>query len=197
MLKQSKVKVVIRGLSPLLQNNPIQMGAKDTGSASMKRIKYDPEVEAESTTYRDVNGALYVPSAAIFGCMLNAATALKLPRSRKSLSTELKGAILGIVDVTGTPRQITVRDLKGNPQTEIDIFSSRCVIQKAGVIKHRAMINEWQLEFIVKYANDYIQQPQPIIEALERGGIMVGIGDYRPDKKGEFGRFEVVDSEEV
>ncbi len=195
MLKQSAVKVTIRGLSPLLQNNPIQMGKGGDG-ASHKRTRPSREVEAESTTYRDSNGALYMPSKAIFGCMLNAATDLKLKGSRKSLSTMLKGATLGITDITGTPRQITLRDANGNPLTNIDIYSDRCVIQKAGVIKHRAMINEWGLEFIVKFASEYVPA-QSIREALERGGILVGIGDYRPDKKGEFGRFEVMSFEEV
>lgn len=195
MLKQSQVKIIIRGMSPLLQNNPIRMGATDN-TPSVKRVKPPPEVEAEGTTYRLANGSLYMPSTAIFGCMLNAASSLKVKGSRKALSTELKGAILGISDVTGTPRQITVRDVNGNPLTKIEIFSARCVIQKAGVIKHRAMINDWQLEFIVKYASEYINY-QYIVDALERGGIMVGIGDYRPDKKGEFGRFEVVSYEEV
>lgn len=195
MLKQSAVKVTIRGLSPLLQNNPIQMGQGGDGT-SHKRTRPSKEVEAESTTYRDSNGALYMPSKAIFGCMLNAATDLKLKGSRKSLSTMLKGATLGIVDITGTQRQITLRDSSGNSLTEIDVYSDRCVIQKAGVIKHRAMINEWNLEFMVKFASEYVPA-QSIREALERGGILVGIGDYRPDKRGEFGRFEVVSFEEV
>lgn len=197
MLRRKKVKIIIRGLSPLLQNNPIQMGAKDPNKASVKRVKPEPAVEAESTTYRDANGALYVPSSAIFGCMLNAATDLKQPGTRKSLSTILRGATLGITDVTGTREKITIRDFNGNPKTEIAIYASRCVIQKAGIIKHRAKVEDWQLEFIVEHATDYISASQPIIEALERGGIMVGIGDYRPEKKGEFGRFEVVSFEEV
>lgn len=195
MLQQSKVKVIVRGTSPLLQNNPINIGKVDSG-ASVKRTRPDRETEAESTTYRDSNGSLYMPSTSLFGCMLNAASDLKVKGSRKSLSTILKGATLGITDITGTQRQVTIRDLNGNPQTQIDIFSARCVIQKASVIKHRAMINEWQLEFIVKYASEYVGS-QSIKEALERGGVMVGIGDYRPDKKGEFGRFEVVSFEEV
>lgn len=196
MLKQSQVKIIIRGLSPLLQNNPIQMARMDKSKTSVKRVQPEPEVEAEGTTYRDKNGALYVPSTAIFGCLLNAAMDLKVKGSRKSLGSILKGAILGIADITGVPRQVTVRDLNGNPQTEIDIYSARCVIQRAAVIKHRAMINDWQLEFVVKYASEYAAHSQ-IIEALERGGIMVGIGDYRPEKKGEFGRFEVLSFEEV
>lgn len=196
MLQQSKLKVVIRGLSPLLQNNPIRMGAGD-GNTKVKQTKPDKNIEAESTTYRDANGSLYIPSSAVFGCMLNAAMDLKVRGSRKSLGAILKGAILGISDANGTPRQITVRDLNGNPQTEIDVYSARCVIQRAGVVKHRAMINEWRLEFIIKFAREYVQQSGFLIDALERGGILVGIGDYRPEKKGEFGRFEVVSFEEI
>lgn len=197
MLQQSAVKITIRGLSPLLQNNPISMLKGNDDNAKVRRVKVSPEVEAESTTYRDSNGALFIPSSAIFGCILNGASDLKVKGTRKSGASILKGSILGITDITGTQRQVTIRDENGNPKVNIEIYSARCVIQRASVIKHRAMIDNWTMEFVVKYASEYIASSSLIIDALERGGILVGIGDYRPEKKGEFGRFEVVNHQEL
>ena len=56
------------------------------------------------------------------------------------------------------------------------------------------MFKEWGLKFTV-LAEDEINGAT-IKEALELAGKYSGLGDWRPEKKGKFGKFQVVSFKE-
>jgi hypothetical protein len=54
-----------------------------------------------------------------------------------------------------------------------------------------------QLHFDLVVEEDFpIKQIEILKAILEEGGRRMGIGDYRPQKKGRFGKFKVVSWEE-
>ena len=72
------------------------------------------------------------------------------------------------------------------------LFSTPVVIKATGgrVLRHRARLNEWAAEGTLNYDEKAIP-----IEALKKifldTGAMIGLMDFRPEKKGPFGRFTV------
>ena len=67
---------------------------------------------------------------------------------------------------------------------------------KGRIMISRPRFLEWGLKFELICDDDNI--PEKVIEAaLILGGKSVGIGDWRPDKKGRFGKFEVRKFKEV
>ena len=64
------------------------------------------------------------------------------------------------------------------------------VIGRARIMRSRPVFKKWQLEFELEI--DEMEVPNDVVkEILEYSGKRVGIGDFRPEKGGSFGRFEV------
>ena len=61
-------------------------------------------------------------------------------------------------------------------------------------LRYRAFYPEWSMEFSLEYnATDSTEtwSIENILNCIEAGGKTVGIGEWRPEKDGDFGRFRV------
>lgn len=177
-----KVKVELTGTTPLLMNNPQSMIDAKTNQLQQKTSKQDLSKEAEKLTYKDSKGNLYVPSEAIKGCMINASAYKKIGKYAA------KPIIAGGVHIH--PREISL----GVKNYNLDIRT--VVIQRARVVKARPMIEKWKVSFDLFYDETLLPNPEIIRPILEEGGKRVGILDFRPQKTGSFGMFEVTKWEE-
>ena len=191
MYTPAKLYVRIRGLTPLLQHNAVH-GMDPERGPKVKRIP-TPEEEAERGTYRLPNGQLCVPLGALRSCLISGGIGYRV--RNRALTTILKGAIIGLESIDGDPEWgplVTHTDEAIHDYT-IDIRPAFLKIRggKVMVLRARPRINEWECEFHILYDQDFVG-PDLIIETLSRAGIMVGILDFRPEKSGTFGRFEVI-----
>jgi hypothetical protein len=57
-------------------------------------------------------------------------------------------------------------------------------------LRYRHQFNQWEVDIEVDYDTDLLQV-QDIINLAERAGFGGGIGEWRPEKGGEFGRYRV------
>lgn len=172
-----KIQVEIKGLSPLLMNSPKGM-LEEKEKMKKTTMNYNHEVEAERVAYRDKKGQLFIPSAAIKGCLVNAAAYKKFGKHTA------RPIIAGGVFIT--PNEV----LLGTKDYEIDVRT--VVIQRARVVKARPVINEWKVSFILNYDETMIPDSESMIKPiLEDAGKRVGLLDFRPQKLGNFGTFEV------
>jgi hypothetical protein len=60
----------------------------------------------------------------------------------------------------------------------------------------RPRFNKWSVQFEI-ILNDEGVPKEVINEILEHAGKYVGIGDWRPEKKGMFGKFMITSFQEV
>ena len=177
-----KCEVTIEGVGRgILFNNPIGMYEKKTAK---KAIPGRTEEAKLSCYWNAAETELVFPSWNIRAGLINAASGLKLPSNKKK---PLAPTISGDVEIGP--------DFLGFGTKEFHIFTTRCVIQRQGVIKSRAMLPEWRLTFEVRWelstlGPDFHQDLLP--ELLTILGESVGIGDFRPAKRGPFGKFKVV-----
>ena len=58
-------------------------------------------------------------------------------------------------------------------------------------IRYRGQLNNWSTEFNLTYNVNGQYDLDAIVTAINAGGLLCGIGEWRPEKDGDFGRFHV------
>lgn len=175
------VKIELTGESPLLMNNPASM--MDEQKSTKKTARYDHKAEAEKLAYKDDKGVLYVPAAAVKGCIIGGASYVKFGKFAA------KPMIAGGVHIK--PEKISL----GTKKYDLDIRT--VVIQRARVVKARPMIENWKITFELEYDESLIPYPERDLKPIiEDAGKRIGLLDFRPQKLGSFGRFKVTKWEE-
>lgn len=176
-----RIVIGLEGVTPLLMHNPKGMRSEDV--AKQKHIP-TPEEEAQGGLYSMDTGELYVKADHVRMCMLNGATGMKV--RGKSLKQILAASVMET-----EPWFILTRD--GTSLLRYDrIDSRRAVVQRNGVIRSRPVIEvPWTVEASFLFDLEVVREPLTIVQSLQRGGQVVGLLDYRPQKGGTFGRFVV------
>jgi hypothetical protein len=178
------ISVEIKGITPLLQNRFIQA---DIEGKSKKKAGAEKDKNIEDKLYLTPDGKIYQPSTHIFGCLVNAGKNFQIKGKRKSTYSKLFGSSLNI-----KPDAIVHKIQKWVDFTTTTVNPST----RGRMIVSRPMFNEWSLAFDLEILDEDI--PEEVVkEALDYGGRYVGIGDWRPDKKGKYGQFIVTKFEEV
>ena len=71
------------------------------------------------------------------------------------------------------------------------------VVQRSRILRTRAKFDKpWSCTFEVDVDDEQIDKSQ-LLEWLDIAGRQIGLGDWRPEKSGMFGRFNEPDIEEV
>ena len=167
------VKVTIKGQTPLLMHafpmEPIEAMEKKT-----------KEEQAELAAYRDPDTkGLYVPGVAIQRGLIGAATYSK-GKGRGSLQKAAAACLMV------SPERIPL----GVDTYKID--SRPVVVPATGgrIMRHRPRLDDWKITFILEY-DDTLLTEQQVRRIVDDMGQRVGLLDFRPEKKGPFGRFVV------
>lgn len=58
-------------------------------------------------------------------------------------------------------------------------------------IRYRAVYEDWYMDFILEYNASGGMSLEQILNCINAGGYACGIGEWRPEKDGDFGRFHV------
>lgn len=174
----------IVGSSPLLMNSAAAFTIADDGKAKTRQSIPPPEEEAEAGAYRLEDGALGFPAAAFKKAVVSAA------KGRKVGKLGLPGIVLASVFET-TEYLPLIDPASGDPLHDyvIDIRGARP--QKQGMVRRaRPRIDAWACDVELEYDEEMITDDL-VRELLERAGRNIGIGNFRPEKSGRYGRFEV------
>lgn len=65
-------------------------------------------------------------------------------------------------------------------------------MSKSADIRHRAEFKEWEIPLRLTYIKDGNFSLEQILNMVTYGGFCCGIGEWRPDKNGQFGMYELV-----
>lgn len=182
-----KIRITIEGASPLLMNRftekaeiAVSGGTRPTFESSGERGT--PREQAGTKAYRDNAGMLFVPGPNLFSALIAAGT---FHKAGKSKITTMKTSLV--------PAGITVEDLVcplGTDQWEVD---SRSVVNPSTggrIMCHRPRVDKWQLSFTLDVDTSMFS-PALVRSLVDDAGKKIGLGDYRPQRKGPFGRFVV------
>lgn len=173
----------IVGISPLLQNNPSEFIEKveDSAIASSKKV-YDDKEEASLRVYKDPDGNFVHPANAFPKAMLNAVKGKKF--GKQFATTLIKGAVF-----VAEP-WIPILDKNGKRAKKYEIDRQPVVIGKARILRCRPCWYDWRMKLPLEVDVAILSRSQ-VAEALSLAGRIIGIGDYRPENGGGYGRFRV------
>jgi len=145
-------------------------------------LKHDPLTEYRETIYmnRDKSrpAAVHLPSGMFTKALASAA--LDMPGASKA-------QILRLVSIAST--QI---DMYGVPQMSMEMIRSSDMA-KTPDVRTRAIFREWACKIEIEYVATLLGAKQ-IVNLLAAAGMIVGIGDWRPQKGGSFGKFSIVEA---
>lgn len=188
--------VTIRGTEPLIMHNgeaglntrsPANLEkAEITSKRSSNRTASDnarlSELECQTSLWLDAGGAPTIPTAAIRSMIETAARKQKQgPQVREGLIVD---EVLSF-DYDRERYGATVEELGKNAQYTVPV-----VVQRNRILRTRARFDDWSCTFHLDTDPELVDRVQ--LEAwLETGGRRIGLGDWRPEKSGDHGRFEV------
>ena len=177
-----KVKVKIEGVSPLLQH---RFPEEENPEHKSKKIKkeFPAKEEAEKGLYKDPDGKIYQPANTIKGSLLRASTSF-LYEKKTSYRQVIAGSVFITPDAIPHIYQKWVVDRQP------------VVIQRSRIMRARPRFDKWALEFEMEFDEQVISKDK-LKEILDYAGQRKGIGDFRPEKGGSFGKFMVTKFEEI
>jgi hypothetical protein len=180
-MKTATFRVV--GASPLLMSSAAEFTVADNGGPKTRQSVPPPEVQAEAATYRMEDGSLGFPAAAFKKAVVSAA------KGRKVGKLGLPGIILASVFET-TEYLSLIHPETGECLHDyvIDIRGARP--QQGMVRRSRPRLDAWACDVALEYDDELVTEDL-VRELLERAGRNIGIGNFRPEKSGRYGRFEV------
>lgn len=145
------------------------------------------ELDTFTSLYLDNEGAPTIPEAAVRASIEGAARKLKQgPQVREGLIVE--GVDRFIYDEALGK---TAAELAKRAQ-----FTVPVVVQRSRILRTRAKFDEWGLAFTVEVDPELVDQHQ-LETWLDIAGRRLGLGDWRPEKSGHYGRFHVVSIEQL
>jgi hypothetical protein len=178
------IQVCVNGISSLLQHRyPLE----DAENKITAKNKKQTEDDVELSLYRLPDGTIYQPAIHFISAMKKAGAKYQIPGQGKATYKNLIGS--GAVLIT--PDAIPHR----NQKYDIDVRPVVIAATKGRIARKRPCFQSWSLQFTIEYDEDEITAAM-IQELLNYAGRRVGIGDFRPEKGGPFGRFLVSEFKE-
>lgn len=187
-----EIAIKIEGITPMLLNKftdeAAMKASSGTTSAAASADRGTPMEQAEARLYTDEEGTLIIPNPNLFRCILDAGKFFKAGRSKVTTQkSSLVPACLMINELA-----IPIISKEG---WTVDTRPVRIPATGGRILCHRPCFNDWQLEFTCELDTE-IMGSKLFRELVDAAGKRIGLGDFRPDCKGPFGRFTVVSWEE-
>jgi hypothetical protein len=189
-LKTGMLVLTVTGTTPLIchkfsTKSKEMMRAKQAGEAKHKKAPKNPEEEFQACLYpmpgkKESYGfpASGFKKAAVSACRY--ADGINM--------TFAKGAFHVVGDLL---------EIKGSkPKMREDIVRLNSGPKPVADIRYRAEFDKWAVEIPVRF-NSAAITPSMIVNLFNIAGFSVGIGEWRPEKSGSFGMFEIQKQAEV
>lgn len=189
-------QVKIKGISPILMRNgdgldprtPANIEkAEITSKRGSNRTESDDsrlrELECLTSLWLKHDDTVTIPEAAIRACIETAA------RKLKQGSQVREGLIVFESNFEYDRERYgeTLEELSKNTQ-----FTTGVVVQRSRTLRTRARFElDWACEFRCDADDELVDRAQ-LETWLDIAGRRIGLGDWRPEKSGSYGRFELV-----
>lgn len=179
----NQVKVKIEGVSPLLMNRYIPEA--DPGTRKTNPPKGTPFQQAELKVYKDPKGKPCIPGPNIYSGIIEAGHFQKFGKSK--MTTAKASCISSGVFVLDEYCLVTPTNW---------CVDERSIVNPATGgrrLCYRPRFDEWSLRFTVEYDPEMSFTDEIVRHLVEDMGARLGLGDFRPQRKGPFGRFKVTE----
>lgn len=182
-IRYNKLSFAIAGISPLVMHQWADkakraLREKHAGRKTKEREKRDPQAEAEAATYKCEDGTPGIPAIAFKSSLISAAhkdLGIEKTLIRKAVFTGLADPqqVLPITFGKVEVREDLVRVGAGQPD-----------------LRYRPYFFDWHCSMVLQFEPSMIRV-EDLVTLIDRAGSTIGIGEWRPEKGGEYGRFQI------
>lgn len=145
---------------------------KQMKKGTQAKAAKDPQQDYEDSLYRLPEGGYGFPAIGIKASAIRGAKALGMVMVDTKAAFHITGELLPV---------------KGTPRPREDMVR---VGMGTADIRYRGEFPEWSIDLPITF-NARTVSPEQIVAMLDAGGFGTGIGEWRPEKDGQFGRFHV------
>ena len=183
-ISRNLATVRIVGISPMVQHQwsekaKKQMRDKHAGKRTKTREVRDPQAECDAAAYRCSSGSYGFPADGLKKCLINAAhkdVGLEKTLLRKSLFVNSHDEVSNLL-------KLEAKD----PVMREDIVR---VGAGSTDLRYRPEFKKWAITLSLEFDAESISISD-VVNLLQRAGFGVGLGEMRPEKSGDYGRFQV------
>jgi hypothetical protein len=151
---------------------------KQMKKAAQAREAKDPQADYEACFYRTPDGEYGFPAIGVKSAMVGACRFVDAKMTMARGAFHIDAEMLRVFGEP-RPREDMVRVGLGTAD-----------------IRYRPEFPEWKMPVTLKF-NASVMSAEQIANLLNTAGFGIGIGEWRPEKSGSYGRFHVGTSEEM
>lgn len=182
------LRVPIIGTAPLIVHNwsdkaKRQMLDAQQGKKKVKEIR-DPQADYESSMYR-----IATDGGDTYGFPVLAFKAATIGGARfydKSVTMTMLRQCMFFKGVVTKADPAQLVPIVGEPRMREDVVR----IGQGTDLRYRAEFTEWTAELVITYVTSALSQSS-VLSLIDAGGMGVGVGEWRPQKSGEYGTYQV------
>ncbi|WP_129414980.1 hypothetical protein [Mesorhizobium sp. Pch-S] len=195
------LQVTLIGDSPLIVHAWSAKAKKEMLDKQMKVAKpakeaKDPRADFEASMYRLADGGYGFPSVAFKNAAVTAGTSvagLTKIQARQAFhilgeDADIEGAFEGAIS-----RVNLVRIEGGEPTMREDMVR---VGMGTADLRYRPEFTNWKTTILVRFNRNVLSEAQ-ILNLLNVAGFAVGVGEWRPEKDGQYGMFHVATEKDL
>lgn len=182
------ISLVIEGVTPMLCNrfhDAAQLAATSGVSAATNGERGTPQAQAELKLYRSAVDptVLVIPQPNLLSCFTCGG---KFHKAGKSKVTTIKSSLVpACVEIEGV--EIPLEHVQ---PWRVDARPVRIPATGGRIICYRPIFDDWKLALNMSLDTE-IMTVALLRDIVDTAGKRIGLGDFRPDCKGPFGRFKV------
>lgn len=189
-------EIELEGITPLMHHKMNEedlfslLGVKG-GKKKLKETRTPREI-ADRHAYRTTDGKYCIPLDYVSGAFRDVASDYKQKNSQRKSYKMIARGVFG-----PTEEFATLMDTQGNPidKFEVDIRKATNH-QKGAIAVCRPRFEQWKIKFVAEL-DDTIIEPETALQILEDSGRRAGIGSFRVNRGGYFGKFQVIKWQEI
>lgn len=186
-----RVLIPIVGTTPLIVHKFSEKARRQMLDAQQgkkaPKVARDPEADYQSAFYRTESGYGF-PAVAFKACTVGAARFF----GKDVRMTDLRQCLFFKGALSAADPQPLV-ELAGEPHMREDVV--RLGISGTD-LRYRPEFWPWSATLDVTYVKSMLTLDS-VLSLIDAGGMGVGVGEWRPEKKGDYGTFQIDEAREV
>lgn len=184
------IRVPIRGTAPLIVHRWDEKAKRamldaQQGRKAVKQIR-DPQADFEASLYRTDDGYGF-PTLGFKAAIVSAARFYG-----KSVTMTSLRQFLFMTGVPSKDRSQILTPVEGEPKMREDMVR----VGMGTDLRFRAEFLDWTAVLTVTYVRTSLSQSS-VLSLIDAAGMGVGVGEWRPEKRGQNGTFELDADREV
>lgn len=182
-----KLNITITGTTPLILNKfhdaAAMAATSGTRGSSAGGDRGTPREQAEKKLYTGLDGSLIIPQPNLLRCLVDGGQYHKIGKSQ--VTTATRSLLYACLDIDAAEIP-----LHHSAPWRVDTRAVVVPATRGRILAHRPIFDDWALTFEARLDTTIVGE-RLLRMIVDDAGARVGLGDFRPARKGPYGKFVV------